>query len=121
MSINFNDPMNSEVMAKLQELFKNGTLPEPVAMDERRALFNDDPRLQQRTMIELANAAKQPVMFELNEEDEIKEMSDGTKYRVTPKGWKKMHKDSADCWCGPELDYVDPETGVSVYVHKRSN
>lgn len=31
------------------------------------------------------------------------------------------HRDSADCWCGPTLDYVDPETGVSVYVHKRSN
>lgn len=90
MSINFNDPMNSEAMAKLQEFFKDGTLPEPVVMDDRRALFNTKLDLQQRKMTELANAAKQPVMVELNEEGEIKEMSDGTKYRVTPKGWKKI-------------------------------
>jgi hypothetical protein len=22
------------------------------------------------------------------------------------------------CWCNPEIDYVDPETGVAVIVHK---
>jgi hypothetical protein len=25
---------------------------------------------------------------------------------------------SSDCWCGPEVDYVDPVTGVKVYVHR---
>ena len=28
------------------------------------------------------------------------------------------HEESENCWCEPELDYVDPETGVKVYVHK---
>jgi hypothetical protein len=28
------------------------------------------------------------------------------------------HVASPDCWCSPELDYVDPETGNAVYVHR---
>jgi hypothetical protein len=31
------------------------------------------------------------------------------------------HADSADCWCNPRLDYVDPETGNEVYVHSKPN
>ena len=30
---------------------------------------------------------------------------------------KRRHETNADCWCAPVLDYVDPETGASVYVH----
>jgi len=26
--------------------------------------------------------------------------------------------DGSPCWCDPELNYVDPETGVKVWVHK---
>lgn len=29
------------------------------------------------------------------------------------------HEASAECWCEPELNYVDPVTGASVYVHKK--
>lgn len=28
------------------------------------------------------------------------------------------HELSADCWCEPELVYVDPETGDRVYAHR---
>ena len=28
------------------------------------------------------------------------------------------HVDSPDCWCEPELDYEDPETGAQVWVHR---
>lgn len=28
------------------------------------------------------------------------------------------HISSPDCWCHPELDYKDPETGAEVWVHK---
>ncbi len=31
----------------------------------------------------------------------------------------REHIDSETCWCKPELDYTDPDTGVSVYVHRR--
>ena len=90
MSINFEHPMNSVALEKLRELITDGSIPNPVAQDEFRALFNDKLELQQRKMTQLANAAKQPVTVELNEEGDIKEMSDGTKYRVTPKGWIKI-------------------------------
>lgn len=29
-----------------------------------------------------------------------------------------VHETSKDCWCNPEVDYVDPDTGATVYVHK---
>jgi hypothetical protein len=32
----------------------------------------------------------------------------------------REHIDSETCWCKPELDYTDPDTGVSVYVHRRA-
>ena len=28
------------------------------------------------------------------------------------------HIASPDCWCEPEVDYVDPDTGVKVFVHR---
>lgn len=28
------------------------------------------------------------------------------------------HIDSPDCWCEPELDYEDPETGNRLWIHK---
>jgi hypothetical protein len=26
--------------------------------------------------------------------------------------------DGGKCWCDPELDYKDPNTGVEVWIHK---
>ena len=34
-------------------------------------------------------------------------------------GVERDHIDNETCWCEPELDYTDPDTGVSVYVHRR--
>ena len=31
------------------------------------------------------------------------------------------HAASADCWRGPTIDYVDPESGATVYVHHEPN
>ena len=28
------------------------------------------------------------------------------------------HISSPDCWCEPELDYKDPDTGAEVWVHR---
>lgn len=33
----------------------------------------------------------------------------------------RQHMASADCWCNPAVDYVDPDTGVTVYVHNEPN
>lgn len=29
------------------------------------------------------------------------------------------HKDSPKCWCTPEVHYVDPDTDVTVWAHRR--
>ena len=29
------------------------------------------------------------------------------------------HVPSPNCWCEPEIDYIDPDTGTKVFVHKR--
>ena len=43
------------------------------------------------------------------------------KYKdVKAKPKEPEHIDSETCWCEPELDYTDPDTGVSVYVHRRA-
>lgn len=32
----------------------------------------------------------------------------------------REHEASADCWCGPVADYVDPDTGATVFVHRQA-
>lgn len=90
MSLSFERPMNPEAANLLRQMIEQGSLPQPIAQDDRQALFDDIPRISQKEMAKLANAAKQPVTVTLNSLDEIKEMSDGTKYRVTNKGWIKI-------------------------------
>lgn len=34
---------------------------------------------------------------------------------------KLEHEASADCWCEPELDSVDPDTGAKVWVHRETH
>ena len=85
MSINFNDPMNKEARSVMHRLF--GT---PVAEDETTALFNTLDNISSGKMKQLANVAKQPATLEISGDGDIKEMSDGTRYRCTPKGWVKL-------------------------------
>lgn len=37
---------------------------------------------------------------------------------VVPQGVHHEDDDHGLCWCMPELDYIDPENGNKVYVHK---
>jgi hypothetical protein len=36
---------------------------------------------------------------------------------VMPSG--NDHADHPECWCEPQLEYRDPETGNEVWVHRR--
>ena len=85
MSINFNNPVDPEASSMIKELFGK-----PVAEDDKTFLFNQQLELHQKQMSELARKAGQPVVVELNSEGEIKTMRDGTRYQVTPKGWRKL-------------------------------
>jgi len=85
MSINFDEPVGPEAESMIKELFGD-----PVASDAKTFLYDKQIVLAQKRMTELANKAKQPATVELNSEGEIKTMSDGTQYQVTPKGWRKI-------------------------------
>ena len=85
MSINFNEPVGPEAESMLKKLFGD-----PVASDAKTFLYDQQLVLEQKLMTELAKKAKQLVPVELNSEGEIKIMSDGTQYQVTPKGWRKI-------------------------------
>lgn len=85
MSMSFVNPVSAELAAKIAEEFG-----QPVATDRKTFLFNRFDAINSKLMKEIANEAKQPVTVEMNGEGEIKTMSDGTQYRVTPQGWKKI-------------------------------
>jgi hypothetical protein len=72
-----------------------------------------------------AQPEQEPVGEVLNERGEVDYISHvppvETRLYTTPFAArrKKEHITNGDpCWCNPEIDYVDPETGVAVIVHK---
>lgn len=85
MSVSFEDPVSESVVKKLKDLFG-----EPVVEDSKTFLLDNIKELRQDRMKALANEAKQPVTVALHSVGEIKSLSDGTKYQVTPKGWQKV-------------------------------
>ena len=85
MSMNFEKDLTENQQEMIKEL-----LDEYIdVMDERKVLLNTR-QIQMRTMSEIARKTNQVVELELNDESDIKTMSDGTKYIVTGKGWKKI-------------------------------
>lgn len=91
MSINFEDPMNEKSSEFIRKVFVDADLKKNLiaAMDDKTVLVND-LQIKQKEMGELARLAKQTVTVEVNDETDIKTMSDGTKYRCTPRGWIKL-------------------------------
>ena len=85
MSLNFNNPVGPEAESLIKELFGK-----PIAEDGKTFLFDQQLELHQKKMTELANKAGQPATVELNSDGEIKTLRDGTRYQVTPKGWRKL-------------------------------
>ncbi len=37
----------------------------------------------------------------------------------TGKSYREHITDGSPCWCNPELNYRDPDTGAEVWVHRR--
>lgn len=85
MSINFKEDLSDSQQAMIQKLFGR----EVEAMDKRIVLLNTREVLRS-DMSEVARETNQVVELELNEEGDIKTLSDGSKYRVTKEGWKKI-------------------------------
>ena len=91
MSINFDEPVSDEVTDELKRMLGD----QVVAQDEKTTLLTqlEDFTLLQRRMKKIANMANQPVVVEINDLGDIKTMSDGTRYKVTQAGWRKLGKD----------------------------
>jgi len=87
MSMNFKEPVDKEFQDWMAKRLEDMGA-EVVDMDDRTTLINN-LSVERRQMTEIANRAGQPLTVELNDKDEIKEVG-GVKYRVTPKGWKKV-------------------------------
>ena len=85
MSINFENEVNQEAIEKMRKAFGD-----PVAADGKQFLFDRMQEIKQSDMKAIVNAAKQPAAVELHGEGEIKTMADGTRYEVTPTGWRKL-------------------------------
>jgi len=85
MSMNFVNPVNDAALTEIVKEFGP-----PVATDRKTFLFDRMNKLEQRAMKRIANAAKQPATVEIHAEGDIKIMSDGTRYQVTPTGWKRL-------------------------------
>lgn len=85
MSIQFDDPVNEETRQRIREAFG-----EAVASDEKTFLFDNMREIHQKTMKEIANTAKQPATVGLHRQGEIVTLSDGSRYEVTPRGWRRI-------------------------------
>ena len=85
MSMSFDKPISDDDKDFIKKMFGKGV----DAMDEKIVLLNHRMHLHSE-MKEVANQTKQPVSLEINSEGEIKPLSDGSRYRVTESGWKKL-------------------------------
>jgi len=85
MSMFFNKPISDDDKSFIKEMFGKDI----AAMDQKTVLLNRRMHLQSE-MMKVANQTKQPVSLEINNEGEIKTLSDGSQYRVTKSGWKKL-------------------------------
>ena len=85
MSINFENEVNQEAIEKMRKAFGD-----PVAADGKQFLFDRMQEIKQKDMKAIVNAAKQPASVELHGQGAIKTMADGTRYEVTPSGWRRL-------------------------------
>lgn len=85
MSMNFDRPISEEHQDFIKKLMGD----QVEALDDRTTLLNT-AFIDQKKMSAIANKTNQVVTVEINEPDEIKTMSDGTRYKVTPHGWVKV-------------------------------
>lgn len=85
MSMNFEKPLTDENQEFLREFIGEDI----IALDEKTVLFKTR-NVNQQAVSHIAKMVNQVATVEINEPDEIKTLSDGSQYQVTPQGWKKL-------------------------------
>ena len=86
MSMQFDQPMDKKTSKRIKEMFGDNI----VVMDAQNVLLENLSEIHQKQMKVVADTSKQPITMNIHDEDDIVEMTDGTKYQVTPKGWQKI-------------------------------
>jgi len=86
MSMQFEKPMNEETVEAIKKAFGEKI----VVMDRKNVLLENLSMTPQKKMSAIAKKTKQLVALNLHDNGDIVEMSDGTKYQVTDKGWRKI-------------------------------
>ncbi len=83
MSINFQDVITEEQSEALQEMFN-------VEAHDRKTFLVNETEFEQKKLSKVARMTNQIAQLELNTSGEIKELSDGSKYKLEKTGWKKL-------------------------------
>ena len=86
MSMQFEKPMDEETAKRIKEMFGDNI----TVMDKKNVLLERLSEIHQKEMKAIANKAEQPVTVNIHDKGDIVTMSDGTKYQVTQKGWRKV-------------------------------
>ena len=83
--LRFEHPIDDTTLDLIKEEFGD-----PKFHDRRQMLFDDMPVINGSKMRDIVKAAKQTAVIEINSEGDIATMADGTRYRVTARGWQKI-------------------------------
>jgi hypothetical protein len=89
MSINFENPINDEAREMFEKMVIDGKIGRVDAMDGKTALISGMQKLNQQSMKDLANTAKQVVEVELNKIGDRKEVG-GVVYELDEAGWRRL-------------------------------
>lgn len=69
--------------------------------------------------VEHAQTNRMLVLFAREIFSKERALFDAALLNSRPGKLKREHiTDGSPCWCNPELDYKDPDTGAAVWVHK---
>ena len=88
MGMHFENPIDDETM----DLIKKKFIGHIAVADQQNILLEklNEKIIHQKDMSEIARKANQPATLKMYDQDDVVEMTDGTKYQVTKSGWKKL-------------------------------
>ena len=86
MGMHFEEPMDEATALEIRKTFEQKI----AVMDAKNVLLEKIGDFEQQQMEDIKYRAVKPVETKLYDENDIVEMTDGTKYKVTPEGWRKV-------------------------------
>jgi hypothetical protein len=93
------------------------TLPRAVAEQIRKSLVSGKKLFAALTALDAALAEPEKERAEVAAP--ARGVGTGQTNAPTGEAYREHATDGSSCWCNPELNYRDPETGAEVWVHRR--